>query len=317
MAKYANGKYQIINTEKYIGKRLPTYRSSWEFTFMSFCDNNPSIINWASEAITIPYRNPVTGKNTVYIPDFLVVYLDANQQRHTELIEIKPSKETTMEAAKSYRDKLSVAINMAKWAMADQWAKAHGMRFRVVSEFDIFKNVKRQTTKQFTMTQKLQELFNLAPTEEPTVEEAKHVIEENTAILADVDLAIDKIDAALPYVNDIDTTDKELDELADLATDKFKDLMDLGMNVEARFSGTILQTAGTLLGHAITARQAKMDRKMRTIDLQLKKMRLDQQAAKDGIKTDGEKLAEAADGNGVVLDRNALLAQILGKSKPD
>ena len=167
------------------------------------------------------------------------------------------------------------------------------------------------------MTQKLQELFNLAPTEEPTVEEAKHVIEENTAILADVDLAIDKIDAALPYVNDIDTTDKELDELADLATDKFKDLMDLGMNVEARFSGTILQTAGTLLGHAITARQAKMDRKMRTIDLQLKKMRLDQQAAKDGIKTDGEKLAEAADGNGVVLDRNALLAQILGKGKPD
>ena len=143
MSKYAQGKYIIKNPEKYIGKRAPTYRSSWEYTFCAFADNNPSIINWASEAITIPYRNPVTGKNTVYIPDFLVVYLDANQQRHTELIEIKPSKETTMEAAKSYRDKLSVAINMAKWAMADQWAKAHGMRFRVVSEFDIFKNVKR------------------------------------------------------------------------------------------------------------------------------------------------------------------------------
>ena len=168
------------------------------------------------------------------------------------------------------------------------------------------------------MTQKLQELFNLAPTEEPTVEDANTTIEENRAMLVEMDLTIDKIDAALPHVNDLDTTDNELDELAKLATEKFNDLMDLGMNVEARFSGTILQTAGTLLGHAITAKQAKIDRKIRTIDLQLKKMKLDQQAAKDAIKTDGEKILGAVDGsNGVVLDRNALLAQILGKSKPD
>jgi uncharacterized coiled-coil protein SlyX len=168
------------------------------------------------------------------------------------------------------------------------------------------------------MTQKLQELFNLAPTEEPTVEEVNNTIEENQAMLAEIDLTIDKIDAALPHVNDLDTTDNELDELAKLATEKFNDLMDLGMNVEARFSGTILQTAGTLLGHAITAKQAKIDRKIRTVDLQLKKMRLDQQAAKDASKTDGEKILGAIDGtSGVVLDRNALLAQILGKGKPD
>ena len=168
------------------------------------------------------------------------------------------------------------------------------------------------------MTKKLEELFNLAPTEEPTVEDANTTIEENRAMLVEMDLTIDKIDAALPHVNDLDTTDNELDELAKLATEKFNDLMDLGMNVEARFSGTILQTAGTLLGHAITAKQAKIDRKIRTIDLQLKKMKLDQQAAKDAIKTDGEKILGAVDGsNGVVLDRNALLAQILGKSKPD
>jgi hypothetical protein len=164
------------------------------------------------------------------------------------------------------------------------------------------------------MTQKLQELFNLAPTEEPTVEDANTTIEENRAMLVEMDLTIDKIDAALPHVNDLDTTDNELDELAKLATEKFNDLMDLGMNVEARFSGTILQTAGTLLGHAITAKQAKIDRKIRTIDLQLKKMKLDQSAT----KTDGDKILGAIDGNGgVVLDRNALLAQILGKSKPD
>ena len=143
MSKYANGKYTIKNPEKYIGKRAPTYRSSWEFTFCSFCDNNPAVVNWASEAIQIPYRNPVTGKQTVYVPDFIIVYVDAKQKKHTELIEIKPSKEATMESARSYRDKLSVAINMAKWAAADSWARANNMRFRVVTEFDIFKNQKR------------------------------------------------------------------------------------------------------------------------------------------------------------------------------
>ena len=126
-----------------MGKRAPTYRSSWEFTFCAFCDNNPAVINWASEAIQIPYRNPVTGKNTIYVPDFLIVYMDANQKQHTELVEIKPLKEATMESAKSVRDKLSVAINMAKWAAADNWARANNIRFRVVTEFDIFKNMKR------------------------------------------------------------------------------------------------------------------------------------------------------------------------------
>ena len=143
MAKYAQGKYTIKNPEKYIGKRAPTYRSSWEFTFCQFCDNNPAVINWTSESIKIPYFNPVSGKNTIYVPDFLVVYEDKNTKKHTELIEIKPSTETTMESAKSYKDKLSVAINMAKWAAADSWAKANGMRLRVVTEYDIFKNTKR------------------------------------------------------------------------------------------------------------------------------------------------------------------------------
>jgi hypothetical protein len=143
MSKYAQGKYQIKNPDKYMGKRLPSYRSSWEFTFMSFCDNNPAVLNWTSESIKIPYFNPVSGKNTIYVPDFLIVYLDANQRKHTELVEIKPTKETTMESAKSYRDKLSVAINMAKWAAADSWARANNMRFRVVTEYDIFKNHKR------------------------------------------------------------------------------------------------------------------------------------------------------------------------------
>ena len=160
------------------------------------------------------------------------------------------------------------------------------------------------------MTQKLEELFNLPPSDSTTPEEAKSSIEENRAIIQEVDLAIDKIDAALPYVNDLDVSDKELDDLSDLAKEKFQDLIDLGMNVEARFSGHILATAGTLLGHAITAKQAKLDKKLRMVDLQLKKARLDQANAKN----DGEKIISATDGQGVVIDRNELLKQILGKS---
>ena len=163
------------------------------------------------------------------------------------------------------------------------------------------------------MTQKLESLFNLPPSDATTPEEAKSSIEENRAIIQEVDLAIDKIDAALPFVNDLDISDKELDDLSDLAKEKFQDLIDLGMNVEARFSGHILATAGTLLGHAITAKQAKLDKKLRMVDLQLKKARLDQQNSKN----DGEKLITAADGRGVVLDRNELLRQILGEKPKD
>lgn len=164
------------------------------------------------------------------------------------------------------------------------------------------------------MTQKLEELFNLSPSDTTTAESAKTTIEENRAIIQEVDLAIDKIDAALPYVNDLDTSDKELDDLSDLAKEKFEDLISLGMNVEARFSGHILATAGTLLGHAITAKQAKLDKKLRMVDLQLKKARLDAQIAKDNNKSDGDKIIDAEDGRAVVLDRNELLKQILGKS---
>ena len=165
------------------------------------------------------------------------------------------------------------------------------------------------------MTKKLEELFNL-PKEDVTPAEAEQTIEENRELIEAVDTAIDKIDAALPYVNDLDTSDKELDELSDLAKEKFQDLIDLGMNVEARFSGHILATAGTLLGHAITAKQAKLDKKLRMVDLQLKKARLDLQIEQSEKKNDGERIVDAEDGQAVVIDRNELLKQLLGDKKP-
>lgn len=142
MAKYATGKYTIKNRAKYAGKNEPTYRSSWEFTFMLFCDNNPNILQWASEPFMIPYRNPFTGKRTVYVPDFMIVYVDKNQQQHAEVIEVKPTREARMESARSVRDRASLALNVAKWEAAHNWCKQQGIRFRVVTEQDIFMNVR-------------------------------------------------------------------------------------------------------------------------------------------------------------------------------
>jgi hypothetical protein len=71
MAKYAQGIFTPKNPQKYIGKHAPRYRSGWEQVFMRFCDENDNVLRWASEALAIPYKNPFTGKNTVYIPDFL------------------------------------------------------------------------------------------------------------------------------------------------------------------------------------------------------------------------------------------------------
>lgn len=142
MSKYAQGKYKIANPNKYLGNKQPTYRSSWELSFMRFCDNNPNIIGWASEAVHIPYRNPFTNKNTIYVPDFLIVYVDRTGQKHAELIEVKPRKEIAMENAKSYRDQLMVALNYCKWEAAKSWAKMNNMTFRVVTENDLYHNGK-------------------------------------------------------------------------------------------------------------------------------------------------------------------------------
>lgn len=143
MSKYAQGKYQIIHPEKYVGNKQPTYRSSWEFVFMQFCDNNPSILQWASEAVHINYKNPLTGKNTIYVPDFLITYVDATGNQKAEVVEVKPKKETTLEGARNVRDQASAILNMAKWQAAQAWCKAHGLTFRVVTEDMIFHQGKK------------------------------------------------------------------------------------------------------------------------------------------------------------------------------
>jgi hypothetical protein len=166
----------------------------------------------------------------------------------------------------------------------------------------------------YGMTKKLENLFDLPEISETmTAAQAVEVAQQNQNIINKVNDAIDKIDASLPLVRDLEAGDAELDELAQLAKTKAEDLLDLGMNVDPRFGGVIMQTAGTLLGHAIAAKTAKMDKKLRMISLQLQKARLDYQIEKDKKTTAPED--EAVDGQGIVLDRNALLAQILNKDK--
>ena len=140
MSKYANGFYQVINAEKYIGKKTPHYRSGWENTFMRFCDLNPAILQWASESVHINYRNPFTNKMTIYVPDFLIIYVDKSGAQHAEIVEVKPSTQAAMESAKSTRDQAAAILNMCKWEAARAWCKAQGMTCRVVTEKDIFTN---------------------------------------------------------------------------------------------------------------------------------------------------------------------------------
>jgi len=143
MSKFAQGFYQVRNADKYVGKGAPRYRSGWEHAFMRFLDNNDHVMQWASESISIPYRNPLTGKQSVYIPDFLITYRTRNNTMMAELVEIKPKKQSVVESKASSRDRAIVAINYAKWDAATRWAKRNGLKFRVITEDDLFQNGKK------------------------------------------------------------------------------------------------------------------------------------------------------------------------------
>ena len=163
------------------------------------------------------------------------------------------------------------------------------------------------------MTKKLEQLFDVE-TSEDVVDRMLADKPEQPAPLTvpEIETAmskVDKIDAALPTVSELDTSDREMDEIAQLAQDTFKDLMDLGMNVEARFSGEIFNNASRMLDTALSAKSAKVTKKLRMVDLQLKKATLDARLAKEQANS-GEAVA---DGEGVVLDRNSLLQSILDK----
>lgn len=137
-SKFSQGVYTPRNPNKYVGKGQIIYRSSWENQFCIFLDSNDSILEWASEALRIPYRHPLTGKQTTYVPDFLIRYRNANNQVITELIEIKPHGQSVLKEGMNQNQRATIAVNMAKWEMARKWCHRQGIKFRVITELDIF-----------------------------------------------------------------------------------------------------------------------------------------------------------------------------------
>jgi hypothetical protein len=137
--KFAKGKFTMKNPQKYVGTKQPLYRSSWEWSFMNFCDTNASVQKWASEAIQIPYRDPLTNRSTVYVPDFFIQYADKFGKMHVELVEIKPASQTLLErVGKNKYNQAQFVKNQAKWAAATLWCRQQGIKFRILNENDIF-----------------------------------------------------------------------------------------------------------------------------------------------------------------------------------
>ncbi len=164
------------------------------------------------------------------------------------------------------------------------------------------------------MSKKLEDLFNLpeddakpdATPDEPDREYNAKPLVPGPQELKAMD-TLEKIEDALPSVKGLTAADEEMDELADLAKASYQDLMDLGMNVEARWASEILGSASQFLGHAITAKTAKINKKLKMIDLQLKKAKLD-------ADQNPEELGSAS---GSIMDRNELLEQILKQHDQD
>lgn len=157
------------------------------------------------------------------------------------------------------------------------------------------------------MTKKLEELFELSSDTE-TIKDIE-LPPETQEITESALKNLDKIESALPQVRGLESADIEMDDLANLAQNSYKDLMDLGMQVDSRYSSEIFNVAGTMLGHAITAKTAKVQKKLKMIELQLKKASLDQKQSKKDEEIDATPIGE-----GKALDRTELLKILANKN---
>lgn len=143
MAFYNQGVFSPKNKDKYIGTYPIEFRSAWELTIMNVFDEHPNVEQWASESIEIPYISPVDGKWHKYIPDFFVIYVDKHNNKHGEIIEVKPASQTYETLAKSRKDQKELLINQAKWKYAIDWCKAQGIEFRIMTEEQIYQNARK------------------------------------------------------------------------------------------------------------------------------------------------------------------------------
>lgn len=154
------------------------------------------------------------------------------------------------------------------------------------------------------MTKRLEELFGFPPAED-AAEPSPQPTQEHIPALNESLAQLDKIELALPAVRGLESSDGEMDDLATKAQESFDNLMDLGMQVDSRYASEIFNVASQMLGHAITAKNAKINKKLKIIELQLKKARLDIDSGSDSNLPTAE---------GHILDRNELLNRLLRKS---
>ncbi len=147
------GYYNPLHPEKYVSgkkdgalnKNGIRFMSSWELQTCKFLDMNTNVLRWSSEEIAIPYLKPTTNRIHKYFPDFWVEYKNKNGKIISEIWEVKPDaqtkppKTTGKNKTLQLRESITWAINVAKWTACQQFCKAHGLKFRIVREMNIFK----------------------------------------------------------------------------------------------------------------------------------------------------------------------------------
>lgn len=134
-----SGKYKIKNKKKYKGNHKNIiYRSLWERKFMIYCDQHPSILEWSSEEISIPYISPVDKKTHRYFPDFVIKKRDSNDNIQIMMIEIKPLSQTIRPKKKKViKEIVRWEINNAKWKAAESFCLKYGWKFKILTEKEL------------------------------------------------------------------------------------------------------------------------------------------------------------------------------------
>lgn len=149
--KPRQGYFKPVNPEKYIGEYPITFRSSWEFKFLKWCDASPTVLKYASEPIGIPYFNPLDKRGHIYYVDFYIIVRgsDGNEQKY--LVEVKPMKYVSepkapdINTSKQWANYVYAAkqyiINKAKFEAAKTFAAQRGVKFGIITENFLFNSI--------------------------------------------------------------------------------------------------------------------------------------------------------------------------------
>lgn len=141
---FRQGKFIPRNPQKYIGDpNKIRFMSSWELRFDQFLDSNENILAWASEEIAIPYMKPTDGKVHRYYPDYFIKYRDKQGNIFQEIVEIKPLSQRKLRKNSNLYERLTFAVNTAKWEQAEKFCKQRGITFRLLSENELFASRKK------------------------------------------------------------------------------------------------------------------------------------------------------------------------------